>query len=518
MPAMNCPLTILLDRWQGAGFCLATRKHTNMKTLVRALLVGAFIAVAILPVQSAQTKPNVLFIATDDLNCNLGCYGHPVVKTPNIDRLAARGTRFDRAYCQYPLCSPSRTSLMTGLRPDVTQVFDLKKHFRTVLPDVVTLPQLFRTNGYVAARVGKIYHYGVPGDIGTSGLDDAASWDSVFNPRGRDKAEEGSLTNHTPKRGLGSSLSFLRAEGADEEQTDGIGATEAIRLLEKHKDRPFFIACGFYRPHCPYVAPKGYFERIPFEQVRMAEVLPAVLDTIPKPAAASTTPWPWFGVNEMQAREAKQAYWAAISFVDAQVGRLLDALDRLQLADRTIVVFWSDNGYHVGELGLWKKMSLFENSARVPVIVAAPGQKTSGQASSRTVELLDLYPTLADLCGLTPKHKLAGQSLRPLLDDPRAAWDKPAFTQVWRGGFAGYSVRTERWRYTEWDGGAKGTQLYDYQTDPDEKRNLAEEPAHTQTVAQLKALVQKNWAAPFRPGPDTGTKAGTAAKRKNKTP
>jgi uncharacterized sulfatase len=227
---------------------------------------------------------------------------------------------------------------------------------------------------------------------------------------------------------------------------------------------------------------------------------------------ASTTPWPWFGVTEMQARESKQAYWAAISFVDAQVGRLLDTLDRLKLADKTIVVFWSDNGYHVGELGLWMKQSLFENSARVPVIVAAPGQKTKGISSSRTVELLDLYPTLADLCGLTPQHKLAGQSLKPLLDDPKAAWDKPAFTQVWRGSFSGHSVRTERWRYTEWADGTRGVQLYDYQTDPEEKHNLAGDPQYTQKSAELKMLVQKNWATAYRPP----TAAAKGAKKKAK--
>ena len=487
-----------------------------MNKVIHAILVGTVAATAGLAAASAAPRLNVLFIATDDMNCDLGCYGNPLVQTPNIDRLAARGTRFDRAYCQFPLCSPSRTSLMTGLRPDTTQVFDLKKHFRTVLPDVVTLPQLFRTNGYVAARVGKMYHYGVPGDIGTSGLDDPASWDTVFNPRGRDKDEEGQLINYTPKRGLGSSLSFLKAGGTDEEQTDGIGATEAIKLLEEHQGRPFFIACGFYRPHCPYVAPAKYFGRIPFEQVRMPEISPSFPETVPAPSLASTKPWPWFGVTEMQARESKQAYWAAIAFVDAQVGRLLDALDRLKLTDKTVVVFWSDNGYHVGELGLWKKQSLFENSARVPVILAAPGQKTKGQGSPRTVELLDLYPTLADLCGLTPRHKLAGRSLRPLLDDPKAAWDKPAFTQVWRGGFSGHSVRTERWRYTEWDDGSKGAQLYDYQTDPEEKHNLAGDTKHAPTVAQMRVLVQKNWATSFRPPAEAGKAKGAGAKGANK--
>lgn len=483
---------------------MKTRTILSSAATGLALLLGSGDAS---PAAGAPAKYNVLFIATDDLNCDLGCYGNAVVKTPHLDRLAARGTRFDRAYCQFPLCSPSRTSLMTGLRPDTTQVFDLRKHFRSVLPDVVTLPQMFRQNGYVAARVGKIYHYGVPGDIGTSGLDDPASWDSVVNPRGRDKAEESKLINYTPKRGLGSSLSFLAAEGTDEEQTDGIGAGAAIRLLEEHKDRPFFIACGFYRPHCPYVAPKKYFEQISFADVRMPEVSEGFLSFVPRPAVASTTPWPWFGVTEQQARESKQAYWASIAFVDAQVGRLLAALDRLQLTDRTIVVFWSDNGYHVGEHGLWKKQSLFEGAARIPLIIAAPGQRTKGGVSGRTVELVDLYPTLADLCGLKPPSNLAGASLKPLLDDPQAAWAKPAFTQVWRGGFPGHSVRTERWRYTEWDDGRQGAQLYDYENDPTEMNNLADDPKYANTVAELRELIRKNWATSYRP-------AGGGAKKK----
>lgn len=447
----------------------------------------------------STAKLNVLLVAVDDMNCDLGCYGHAVVRSPNLDRLAARGLRFERAYCQFPLCSPSRTSLLTGLRPDTTQVFDLRKHFREVLPDVVTLPQMFRKAGYFVARVGKIYHYGVPGDIGTNGLDDPDSWDQVVNPRGRDKDEEHMLVNYTPKRGLGSSLSFLAAEGTDEEQTDGIGATAAIKLLEANRDRPFFLAVGFYRPHCPYVAPKRYFDLYRLEQIPLAAVSAESVRLVPPPALASTTPWPWFGVTEAQARQAKLAYYAAISFVDAQIGRVLDALDRLALADKTVVVFWSDNGYHLGEHGLWKKQSTFEGSARVPLIVAAPGQKAKGQRCLRTVELLDIYPTLADLCGLTPPANLAGKSLRPLLDDPQAPWNRPAFTQVWRGRFAGYSVRTERWRYTEWDEGRQGAELYDYENDPVESTNLAADPQYAATVAELKALIRANWSSPYRP-------------------
>jgi uncharacterized sulfatase len=447
----------------------------------------------------AAGRPNVLFIAVDDMNNDLGCYGHPTVKSPNIDRLAMAGTRFDRAYCQFPLCSPSRTSVMTGLRPDVTRTFDLQYHFRHHLPDAVTLSQLFRRRGYFAARVGKIYHYGNPGEIGTNGLDDEPSWEQRVNPKGRDKAEEALIINHTPRRGLGSSLSLLKAEGTDEEQTDGIVATETIRLLEEHKDRPFFIAAGFYRPHCPYVAPKKYFDLYPLDRVPMRKGPFAEVANVPKAALASTTPWPWFGVSEEQSRESLQAYHATISFVDAQVGRLLDALDRLDLTERTIVVFWSDHGYHVGEHGLWKKQSLFEGSARVPLIISAPGEMARGKASPRTVELLDLYPTLADLAGLEAPKELGGASLKPLLVNPEAEWKRPAFTQVWRGNFAGHSVRTERFRYTEWDGGDQGSELYDYTNDPGELRNLAKDPQHAATLAGLKDLVRKNWANAYRP-------------------
>jgi iduronate 2-sulfatase len=461
-------------------------------TMRLVLLLGSFISFA-------SGMPNVLFIAVDDMNNDLGCYGHPTVKSPSIDRLAKAGTRFDRAYCQFPLCSPSRTSVMTGLRPDATRTFDLQYHFRKHLPDAVTLSQLFRRHGYFAARVGKIYHYGNPGEIGTDGLDDEPSWERRINPKGRDKVEEALIVNHTPKRGLGSSLSLLKAEGTDEEQTDGIVATETIRLLEEHKDRPFFIAAGFYRPHCPYVAPKKYFDLYPLERVPMPKGPFAEVGNVPEAALASTTPWPWFGVSEEQSRESLQAYHATISFVDAQVGRLLDALDRLDLTKRTIIVFWSDHGYHVGEHGLWKKQSLFEGSARVPLIISAPGEMARGKVSARTVELLDLYPTLADLAGLEAPANLAGASLKPLLENPEAEWKRPAFTQVWRGKFPGHSVRTERFRYTEWDDGKQGVELYDYQTDPAELRNLAKDPQHAATVSELQQLVRNNWADAYRP-------------------
>ena len=466
------------------------------------------LAVLVLLTSFACAKPNVLFIAVDDMNNDLGTYGHPLVKSPNIDRIAAMGTRFDRAYCQFPLCSPSRSSIMTGLRPDTTRVFDLRYHFRQGMPDVVTLPQMFSKAGYFAARVGKIYHYGNPGDIGTSGLDDPASWQEFVNPAGRDKTTlEPDIINYTPKRGLGSAMSFLADKvGKDEEHTDGKVATEAIRLMNAHKDKPFFLAVGFYKPHTPYVAPKKYWDPYPMEKITLPAVAPDFQKTALEPALGSTKPWPYFGVTPDQARECKQAYYAAISFVDAQIGRVLDELDRLKLRDNTIIVFWSDHGYHLGEHGLWMKQSCYEESARVPFIIAAPGQKAKGTASLRTVELLDMYPTLADLAGLTPPANLEGASVRPLLDNPAAPWTHAAYTQVQRGGFPGHSVRTERWRYTEWGGGAKGAELYDHEADPQELHNLATDPKHAATVAEMKALVKKVHPAPVEGGNAAGGK------------
>ncbi len=481
---------------------------------MKTLFLSAILLANLWPVLAASpakpARPNVLFIAVDDMNADLGCYGHSLVKSPNIDRLAKQGVRFDRAYCQFPLCSPSRSSLMTGLRPGTTRVFNLQYHFRTGLPDVVTLPQLFGQNGYYHARVGKIYHYGNPGDIGTSGLDDPKSWQDFVNPAGRDKTTlERDIINYTPKRGLGSAMSFLSdQEGADAEHTDGKVATEAIRLLEKHAGEPFFLAVGFYKPHTPYVAPRKYFDLYPLEKIQLPKEPPERLAQIPKPALASTQPWPLFGVTTDQARECKQAYYAAISFVDAQIGRVLDALERLKLRDNTIVVFWSDHGYHLGEHGLWMKQSCFEESARVPLIIAAPGQKARGRVSPRIVELLDLYPTLADLASLGAPKNLEGASLRPLLNAPTRKWARPAFTQVQRGGVPGYSVRTERWRYTEWDDGAKGVQLYDHEKDPHEFKNLAADPIFAKTAAELQALVKQNWPVRIE-----GGKAPAAAKK-----
>jgi iduronate 2-sulfatase len=467
-----------------------------MKQGTAAILCAALLCLAgttePAPAQQAGRRPNVLFIMADDLNNDFSTYGHPLVKTPNLDRLAARGVRFDRAYTQFPLCNPSRASLMTGLRPDTIRVYNLTTQFRTAVPDAVTLPQMFKRNGYVAARVGKIYHYGNPGQIGTDGLDDSPSWDAVVNPRGIDKDEETVLTNLTPARGLGSSLSFYASPAPDEAHTDGKVALETIALIEKHKDRPFFIAAGFYRPHCPFIAPRKYFDLYPMDRIPAPPFTRDALAAAPAPAFF-TNPPNWT-VNETGQRESIRAYYASISFLDAQVGRLLDALERLKLSENTIVVFISDHGYHLGEGGQWMKQTLFERSARAPLIVAGAPVPVKGRASARPVEFLDVFPTLAELSGVPAPPGLQGRSLVPLLKNPGAAWNHPALTQVQRGAadaaFMGYSVRTERWRYTEWDEGKRGAELYDEAADPNEQRNLAASPEHKKTVDEMQRVLR----------------------------
>lgn len=450
--------------------------------------------------QEQKKKYNVLLIMADDLNNDMECYGNSFVKTPHLDRLANSSIRFDRAYNQFPLCSPSRVSMLTGFRPDVTGVFDLQKLFRDNIPEAITLPQLFKNNGYFSARVGKIFHYGVPGGIGTNGQDDSISWNKRVNPIGRDKAEESKLTILTPARGLGASLAYLIADGEDEEQTDGIVAKEAIQIMENNKDKPFFLAVGFYRPHCPYVAPKKYFDLYPLDKVSVVKEDPS--DWNDKPQIAKSTDPLNYGLDETKLREALRAYYASISFMDAQVGKVLDALERLKLKDNTVVVFCSDHGYNVGQHGQWMKQSLFENSARVPLIIALPGL-TNGKSSLRTVELLDIYPTLAELCGLKPPINIQGKSLLPLIKNPNEKWDKPAYTQVQRiinrdkpdqKIIMGRSVRTERWRYNEWDEAKKGVELYDHQNDPGEFINLAVDARYASTVKEMAILLRKSYA------------------------
>lgn len=467
--------------------------YFNAFLLLISLSCSTFSQLLANELEAAKRPTNVLFIAVDDLACTLGCYGDLIAKTPNIDRLAASGVSFQRAYNQLPLCNPTRASIMTGLRPDTIKVYDLDRHFRDEVPDVVTLPQSFQNAGYFAARVGKIYHYNVPASIGTDGFDDPPSWNQTVNPKGRDKAEEALVYNAEPHRKISGALSWLAAEGTDAEQTDGMIATEAIKLMQENKKEPFFLGVGFFRPHTPYVAPKKYFDMYPVETLRLPYAPQGDRDDIPTAAFAHNCPVPNYNLDEATLLKATQAYYACVSFIDAQVGRLLNALDALELTDNTIVVFWSDHGYHLGEHnGVWQKRTLFEQGARAPLIIRDPSSTGSGPCQ-RIVEFVDLYPTLTELAGIQSPEGLEGRSLSPLLNDPLSEWEGYAITQVLRPAddrlpeqVMGCSIRTERYRFTEWGEGKYGSELYDHHADPGEFNNLAIEPD-----AQSKEIMEK---------------------------
>ena len=444
--------------------------------------VGAAIAAPAMAAPAAGRGPapkNVLFIGVDDLATQIGCYGRPAL-SPHLDRLARRGVLFNKAYCQYPLCSPSRSSLLTGLAPDRTRVFDLQRHFRETLPDVTTLPQLFRANGYRCMRVGKIFHAGDPPEEGTDGLDDPMSWDWTFNPVGVDHTkEEPLLTNLTPDRALGNAIAFHRSDAQDKEITDGIGASEVIRLLREPRSEPFFLAYGLYRPHVPWVVPGSYFDQYDPNQLETYPLNETEMTMAP-PAAYWSRPLNNLGMTPAQQRQALQGYYAATTFMDAQVGRVLHELEVSGLAQNTLVVFWADHGWQLGQHGQWEKQTLFEAATRVPLIFAGAGVAQHGKVCERTVEHLDLYPTIAELCGLQRiPMNLHGESLVPLLHDVDTEWSKPAISQISRPktdktpAVVGYSIRDERYRYTTWNEGKDGEELYDYVADPHETMNRA---------------------------------------------
>ncbi len=446
--------------------------------------------------------PNVLLLVSDDCRAVHGCYGQPT-KTPHIDRLAARGLRFEHAYCQYPLCNPSRASFLTGMRPDTTKVYENATQFRQNIPDVVTLPQLFKNHGYFVARVGKLYHYGVPKQIGTNGLDDPVSWEQVVNPRGRDCDDEDKIYSIIAGEkasvavgtgNYGGTLSWLAADGEDIEQTDGKIALEACRLLREHKDQPFFLAVGFFRPHTPYVSPKKYFGLYPAgtdrvggesrgrprgQAARVADDLPAALRHGRRTAADCHAGVLRFGKLHGHAVRRRARRTGAARLGPEHGGRIPER-SRLP-PGRARPVAEDDRVRGGGARAADHRRA--RDEGRRPI-------------DARVAELVDVYPTLADLCSLPAPADLEGTSLRPLLDDPQKPSKKGAFTQVIhavRGGRAkkteakdqamGRSVRTERYRYTEWNEGRDGVELYDHQTDPHEWHNLADDPQAAEVLS-----------------------------------
>lgn len=434
--------------------------------------------------ESNNKKLNVLFIIADDLNCDIGVYGNKVVKTPNIDRLIENGTLFLNAHCQYPLCGPSRASFMTGMYSNQTKMTKNNIFLRNTVPDVITIGQRFRQQGYQSVRIGKIFHYDNPSTIGTSGIDDIYSWDQTINPYGRDKIEEYKINTLSPRR-YGGTLSWMASDGVDEEQTDGIGASEAIKKLENFSKtgEKFFLAVGFFRPHTPFVAPKKYFDLYSKEDIEIPKSSPDYLKTIPIPAAKSVRAKKnQINLEEDLAKEIKQAYYATISFVDAQVGRIINKLKQTGLDKNTIVVFTSDHGYHMGEHGHWQKQTLFNNATKVPLIISVPGEDYTSKISNSPVELIDIFPTLMDLTNIiTPSH-VVGQSLKPIIENKSSDVRKNALTR-WSNG---YSIMTDRFRLTKWDiNGDFQYELYDHKFDEEELNNLALDSSYSSICDSL---------------------------------
>jgi uncharacterized sulfatase len=443
--------------------------------------------------EDSRRPRNVLFIVADDLNNHLGCYGFDV-RTPSIDALARRGMRFDRAYCQVPVCNPSRVSFLSGLRPNKTRVYTLLTHTREHLGDWIMLPEYFRKNGYFTAQVGKIYHT-------DDGFEDPRSWDLEIREFGKRPAAEEIIKSAEPGGPGQHTNDWAWLKTPDEKTPDGIVARRAAQIMREAATRgqPFFLGVGFRRPHAPFAAPKPYFDLYPLDSIELpepglnrqaADLLPAAVNYPPRSRP----------ITNLETRGLIAAYHACNSFVDAQVKVLLDEVDELGLWDDTVVVFLGDHGYHLGEHGLWHKMSLFEESARVPLLIYAPGMRAAGQSCSGLVELIDLYPTLVALCDLPTRKGLDGIDLSRTLNDPSLPTKAAAYTLTTRDdspqqehakamSYVGRSVRTDRWRYTEWDGGKRGAELYDEANDPHEWKNLVEDPRHSETVRKMRALL-----------------------------
>lgn len=493
-----------------------------------ALLVGAVVLSLTFPIWATQSKPNVLFIAVDDLRNELGCFGVKEIKTPNLDRLAASGVAFSRAYCQLAVCNPSRVSLMTGLRPDSTKVWDLVTEMRTVIPDVVTIPQHFRKHGYHAVSFGKVFHNPWPDNVSWSEPhqwpENASTWSeeaerklAEFRVKMRAEGKPDAAVNRIR------AIATEAVDVPDSEHFDGaIGeqALAAMRRLAAVK-QPFFLAAGFVRPHLPFVAPRKYWDLYDRSTIPLATngFLPRGAPALAFGEARfqggfyelrdymdySAAPWPADGpLPEAQQRELKHGYYASVSYIDAQIGRLLDELERLGLASNTIVVMWGDHGWKLGEHGGWCKQTNYEIDTRAPLMIRAPGMKKNGWQSRALVEFVDIYPTLCELSGLPVPGNLEGVSLKPLLAGSATSVKEAAFSQFPRKfegrDYMGYAMRSERYRYIEWidesTGKIAAQELYDHNADPDENENVA---GRAENAALLEKLNARMWAMLPRP-------------------
>jgi arylsulfatase A-like enzyme len=462
---------------------------------------------------AGTNKLNVLFIMSDDMRAEFAGTGSQLAKTPNLDKLAAAGVRFDRTYCQFPLCNPSRSSMLTSRQPTVTGVLGNRTYFRDEHPDFITLPQWFKTHGYVTLRSGKIFHGGIDDpDSWTEGADrrgpgggsneSAASPDEESPAARNESTQKQSATNTAPATLSRAQYSdrIIVLEGNGESHGDYKVTDRTIKFLRDNQDKPFFLGFGLVKPHSPPTAPKKFFDLYDVEKIPLPPDFasrPTVPPGFPSAAIRQRNADLFIGRDALPAaaREMIRAYLASASWMDWNVGRVIAELDRLGLREKTIIVFTSDHGYQLGEKGKWSKAgSLFEDGDRIPFILAAPKVKGNGKACPRMVQAVDIYPTLVELCGLPPSPGLEGHSLVPLLNNPQAGWDYPAYT-VWSEDgrtLHGVAVRTERWRYAEFgDNGKNGAMLFDEQADPDEMKNLADDPKCAPVRAELSALVRK---------------------------
>ena len=462
-----------------------SRQFTRRDFLSTSLKAGAAtLSTTLLPKVkiNAEARHNVLFIVVDDLRPLLGCYGHSEMHTPNIDRLAKQGTLFNRAYCQFPVCNPSRVSVLTGLRPDTTRIYDNPTNFREVLPEVVTLPQHFKDHGYHTRSVGKIAH-------GDAAWKDELSWsEPIWRERWR-------YVNKT------TSPSWQALDIDDNELEDVRIANAAVEVLTEIKDKQFFLAVGFNKPHLPFYAPSRYFDLYRTQDFKLP-----VDSSLPRnaPAIASNpkgmkayqdiSDYPPF--SDGKTLELTRAYAANVSYIDDLVGRVLNQLDTLNLTENTIIAFWGDHGFHLGEHGLWRKNTLFEDSVRSPLIVSIPKQTHTGTTTDALVELVDIYPTLCDTCQLPIPTELEGISMVPVIENPTSLWKTAVFSQLKRNpNIDGHTIRTAQYRYTEWDNSERGRELYDYSADPNETLNTVDLRENAELVAHLREQLSAGWQA-----------------------
>lgn len=422
---------------------------------------------------------NVLFIVVDDLNTTLGCYNHPIVKTPNIDKLAESGLKFNHAYCNYAVCGPSRGSFLTGLRPESIGILDNRTPLVPLLDGKITMPHLFRQNGFYTMSLGKIFHR--PNDH-----TDPNAWDEIYRYSPTELGKQGDERNMTD--GVLKWCQWQAAEGDDEDQPDGQIAKKAVEFIKAKKEKPFFLAVGFHKPHDPFIAPKKYFDMYPLEDCD-----PPVLPEGWEPPYKHTLPGETKTFNkftDQDKREFLRSYYACTSFMDAQVGKLLNALEETGQLDNTLIIFFGDHGYHLGEHNWWNKVTIFEKGTNAPFIVAGNAVNKKGVESDAMFEYIDIYPTLANLFQFenTPEY-LEGKSFAEVLNNPVDTFRSEVRAIVNRGQMTGRMVKNENYRYVEWANGEKGRELYDQKNDPIEYDNLAEKPEYSSVVAEMKQLL-----------------------------